>query len=268
MKKKISLILGLALLLVVSLAMEQQSAPTGKEISIDLGKGVKMQMVLIHPGEFLMGSPLMGKGRGGDETQHRVRITKPFYIGKYEVTQEQWQAVMRNNPSKFKGAKNPVERVSWNDCQRFIKRLNSIVPGGGFRLPTEAEWEYAARAGTTTRFYWGDDPNEREIDNYAWYGWDKGNTRKKTHPVGTKKPNPWGLYDISGNVWEWCSDWYSEKYYNNSPVNNPQGPASGKYKVTRGGGWHVIGIYCRSANRLKFPPVPKGSGGIRCARTP
>ncbi len=262
--------MGLALLLVVSLAIEQQSAPTGKEISIDLGKGVKMEMVLIQPGEFMMGSPSTEKGRGWiDEAQHRVRITKSFYIGKYEVTQQQWKAVMGDNPSHFRGTNNPVEKVSYNDCQEFIARLNGKVPGGGFKLPTEAEWEYAARAGITTRFYWGDDPNCIEIENYAWYGWDKGNTRKKTHPVGTKKPNLWGLYDISGNVWEWCSDWYSEKYYNNSPVNDPQGPGSGKYKVKRGGGWHVIGMYCRSAVRLKIPPGLKGnSGGIRCARTP
>ena len=217
MKKKISLILGLALLLVVSLAMEQQSTPTGKEISIDLGKKVKMQMVLIEPGEFMMGSPPTEKGRNPmEEAQHRVRITKPFYIGKYEVTQEQWQVVMGDNPSYFKGVKNPVRRISWNDCQRFIKKLNSIVPGGGFRLPTEAEWEYACRAGTATVFHYGDSlsSNQSNFDGrYPYVGASKGPWRKKTLPVGSFSPNSFGLYDMHGNVWEWCSDWYNEYYY-------------------------------------------------------
>ncbi len=220
-----------------------------------------MQMILIQPGEFSMGSPLTEKGRGSDEVQHRVRITKPFYIGKYEVTQEQWKAVMGDNPSFFKGAKNPVEKVSWNDCQNFIERLNRIVPGGGFRLPTEAEWEYAARAGTTTRFYWGDDPDYTEIDKYAWYN---KNSARRTHPVGTKKPNPWGLYDTSGNVWEYSG--YYQKDYPLGLQIDPKGPGSGEERVFRGGSWKSRAWYCRSANRGGLNPDFRSSNfGFRIA---
>jgi formylglycine-generating enzyme required for sulfatase activity len=181
-----------------------------------------------------MGSPDSDKGRqvSDEKPQHRVRITKPFYLGKYLVTQEQWEAVMGNNPSHFKGPKNPVEQVSWDDCQQFLRQAQREVGvrGGKFQLPTEAQWEYACRAGSTTRYCFGDD--ESGLGEYAWYDKNSGN---KTHPVGEKKPNAWGLYDMHGNVWEWCQDWYDGGYYANSPTDDPTGPGSNR--VLRGGSW-------------------------------
>ena len=207
------------------------------EIAVDLGHGVKLEMILIPAGEFLMGSPdsEYDPFSTGNDPQHKVRITKPFYLGKYLVTQEQWQAVIGNNPSCFKGAKNPVERVSWDDCQEFLKNLNvdnPFRPIGEFRLPTEAQWEYACRAGSTTRYYFGDD--ELTLGEYAWYD---ANSRHTTHQVGERKPNAWGLYDMHGNVWEWCQDWYDDRYYATSPTNDPTGAAGGSGRVLRGGSW-------------------------------
>ena len=152
----------------------------------------------------------MGSDKGNDDEKpmHEVRISKPFYLGKYEVTQGQWQAVMGNNPSRFKGDPNrPVEQVAWEDVQAFMRKLNAIEGGTTYRLPTEAEWEYAARAGTTTAYSFGDDP--RLLGEYAWYS---ENAKGKTHPVGQKKSNAWGLHDMHGNVWEWVQDWYSKPY--------------------------------------------------------
>ncbi len=169
-----------------------------KKLTADLGGGVKMEMVLIPAGEFKMGSPDSDKDALTlEKPQHRVRITKPFYLGKFLVTQEQWEAVMGNNPSQFKGPKNPVEMVSWEDCQKFLGKLNakSSSGTGKFQLPSEAQWEYACRAGSKTRYCFGDD--ETPLGDYAWYGKNSGNT---THPVGEKKPNAWGLYDMYGNV--------------------------------------------------------------------
>jgi formylglycine-generating enzyme required for sulfatase activity len=177
---------------------------------VELSNGVKLEMVRIPAGEFMMGSPDSDKDAFSQEKpQHQVRITKPFYLGKYLVTQEQWEAVMGNNPSQFRGPKNPVEQVSWDVCQEFVKKLNAKSgPGGGkFQLPSEAQWEYACRAGSTTHYFFGDDKPyglpDKELDDYAWY--DK-NSGRKTHPVGAKKPNAWGLYDMHGNVEEWCQD--------------------------------------------------------------
>ena len=229
----------------------------GKEIAIDLGGGVKLEMVLIAAGEFLMGSPASDRNAGGDEKpEHRVRITKPFYLGKYLVTQEQWKAVMGSNPSSFKGPKNPVERVSWDDCQQFLDKLNRREGNPGkFQLPTEAQWEYACRAGSRTRYCFGDD--ESGLGKYAWYG---NNSGGKTHPVGEKKPNAWRLYDMHGNVWEWCQDWNDAGYYAKSPMDDPVGPATGVYRVHRGGSWSFGDKYCRSADRTGDGPGIRHSG--------
>jgi len=234
-----------------------------KELTVDLGKGVKLEMVLIPAGEFLMGSPDSDKDADKDEKpQHKVRITKPFYLGKYQVTQEQWEAVMGGNPSHFKDPKNPVETVSWDDCQKFLDKLNAKVGGGKFRLPSEAQWEYACRAGSTTKYCFGDDASK--LGEYAWYGKNSGNT---THPVGEKKPSGWGLYDMHGNVWEWCLDWYEDGYYKESPVDDPTGAATGSIRVLRGGGWGDPAGYCRSAYRAyRAPGFRRIILGLRVSR--
>ena len=207
-----------------------------------------MEFVGIPPGEFVMGS----SSRHADDDEQpltRVRISKGFYLGKYEVTQAQWQAVMGNNPSGFSScARCPVERVSWDDVQAFIGKLNGMSGGRRYRLPTEAEWEYAARAGTATDTYAGDitQPlgNDPVLDGIAWY---KENSESRTHPVGQKAPNPWGLYDMLGNVWEWVGDWYG--LYPGGAVTEPAGPASGSERVYRGSGLIGHAWIGRSANR-------------------
>ena len=212
---------------------------------MDLGGGVKLEMVLIPAGEFLMGTP----GDSARERQHRVRITRPFYLGKFLVTQEQWETVMGSNPSySIKGPQNPVVGVSWDDCQQFFDKLNAKSGSGRgtFQLPTEAQWEYACRAGSTTEYCFGDD--EARLGEYAWYF---NNSGDKTHPVGEKKPNAWGLYDMHGNVWEWCQDWYGA--YGTEAVTDPTGPATGSSRVFRGGGWNEPARFCRSANRYFGP---------------
>ena len=234
-------------------ADEAKASKQGKEIAVDLGHGVKLEMVLIPAGGFLMGSPDSDKRGTPDETpQHWVRINKPFYMGKYPVTQEQWQAVMGNNPSHLKRPKNPVEMVSWDDCQVFLGKLNAQTggQGGKFALPTEAQWEYACRAGSTTQYCFGDD--EAQLGKYAWYSANSGNIT--THPVGEKKPNAWGLYDMHGNVWEYCRDWYDEDYYVLSPADDPAGPPEGSDRVHRGGMWSNSPVGCRSAYRTYGPP--------------
>jgi formylglycine-generating enzyme required for sulfatase activity len=200
-----------------------------------------MDFVLIPAGSFMMGST--AGDFSDDKPIHRVTITEPFYIGKYEVTQEQWQALMGSNPSKFPGARNPVECVTWPACQGFLEKLKPLASGMTPRLPTEAEWEYACRAGSTSEFYYGD--GEEELWKYAWFG----ENAKSTHPVGEKEPNAWGLYDMLGNVQEWCSDWYGLDYYRDSPKKDPSGPASGKWRVNRGGSWFSAANGCRSSGR-------------------
>jgi formylglycine-generating enzyme required for sulfatase activity len=236
-----------------------------KGLTVDLGRGVKLEMVLIPAGEFMMGSPESDEtAHAGEKPRHWVRITKPFYLGKYLVTQLQWEAVMGtgNSPSYFKGPKNPVEQVSWDDCREFIEKLNGKVGGGTFSLPTEAQWEYACRAGSTARYCFGDE--ESGLGEYAWY---HGNSDDKTHPVGGKKRNAWGLYDMHGNVWEWCQDLYDGAYYANSPTDDPTGPATGPIRVFRGGSWNYGAGDCRSAHRGGGTPGSRdGDLGFRVAR--
>jgi formylglycine-generating enzyme required for sulfatase activity len=214
-------------------------------VPVEITDAIGMKLVLIPPGEFVMG---LEKGEPHERPAHKVTITKPFYLGKYDVTQEEWEAVMGagNNPSQFKGSKNPVERVSWDDCQVFLKRLTEKggAAPGSYRLPTEAQWEYACRAGSTGAFCFGN--SMFELDDYAWH---EKNSEGKTHPVGEKKPNAWGLFDVHGNVWEWCADWYDRDYYKASPASDPTGPSSGALRVIRGSSWNGPGCNCRSFGR-------------------
>ena len=220
---------------------------------IRLAGEIEMEFVRILPGIFSMGSRPDELERHGDEDPVRqVTISKDYYLGKYEVTQEQWLALMGHNPSIFTDradwGKHPVDNVSWNDCQSFITKLNTLGLGI-FRLPTEAEWEYACRAGMSTRFYWGTDPKNQELHENAW-GFSRAEGR--SHPVGLKKPNNWGLFDMSGNVWEWCSDWRGN--YMASDTLDPKGPASGTRKIYRGGSWFNEPAALRSSNRHGHPP--------------
>jgi len=226
-------------------------------LTLDLGNGVTMELVYIPPGRFMMGSPASESksGRSMDETQHEVTITKGFYLGKYEVTQAQYQAVMGANPSNWKEANRPVEQVSWNDATEFCSRMTQRV-GRQVRLPTEAEWEYACRAGTTAAFHFGDSLSADRANfdgNYPYGGAAKGVFRQETTRVGSFQPNAWGLCDMHGNVWEWCSDWYGT--YPTGAVSDPQGAAGGTFRVVRGGSWYSLGYSCRSAYRFRFESV-------------
>jgi len=216
-----------------------QSLGTPAEIT----NGIGMKLKLIPEGEFMMGSP--------DDKRcprHKVRITKPFYLGVYEVTQAECEKVMGKNPSNFQGADNPVEKVTWEDAAEFCKKL-SAKEGRTYRLPTEAEWEYACRAGSTTLYSFGDD--QANLGEYAWY---LANSDKKTRPAGEKKPNNWGLCDMHGNVWEWCQDWYDLDYYAVSPTGDPPGPETGSLRVYRGGSWDAPAGNCGSSDRYGYVP--------------
>lgn len=231
-------------------------------------RGVRQQLRWIVPGEFLMGSPENEAERGKDETQHRVILTQGYWLADTACTQALWQAVLGDNPSGFKGEERPVETVSWNDVQRFIERLNERVPAGGFRLPTEAEWEYACRAGTTTAFWFGDQvsPEQVNYDGKSPYaGGSKGQYRNQTVAVKALPCNDWGLYQIHGNVWEWCRDWYGD--YPSETVVDPTGPAGGKRRVLRGGSWISNGRDTRSAYRYRYDPGSRYDNvGFRLAR--
>ena len=235
--------------------------------SVQADKTVKSTLVLIPAGPFSLGNTGSYEGEYDEKPPVTIIISKPFYISKYEITQQQYKAVMGNNPSEFKGDNLPVEQVSWYDALNFCNALSqsegltpcytingtkvtSDFEANGYRLPTEAEWEYAAKAGTKTDFYSGkltysgNSPIDPNLDKIAWYS---ANSSNATHPVGQKAPNAFGLYDMSGNVWEWCWDRYAE--YPSKETKDYQGPEIGTYRVYRGGGWRNLAWYCRSTNR-------------------
>jgi len=233
-------------------------------------KGVAQRLRWIGPGRFLMGSPAQEHERRDNEEQHEVILTRGFWLAETACTQALWQAVMGGNPSHFTGEKRPVEQVSWDDTQRFIERLNAEVPGLAARLPTEAECEYGCRAGTTTPFSCGEDIDPAQANyngNYPYRGDQKGLYRKQTVDVATLPPNPWGLYEMHGNVWEWCQDWFGD--YPTGPVVDPVGVATGRWRVARGGSWFFGARRCRSAQRGRGEPANRSAGrGFRLARGP
>jgi len=248
--------------------------------AINYEKELNLEMVLIPAGTFMMGSPESEEGRYLNETQHEVTITKPFYLGKFTITQEQWNLVMGNNPSGWslptqeewklvmrnnpsgwslpKGDQLPMTYLSWVDCQEFIKKLNASTKGG-YRLPTESEWEYACRAGTTTMYSFGDEitPKNANYDD---------SDKEKLGTGGSYKPNAFGLYDMHGNVWEWCEEWFED--YPTGAVTDPQGPHTGESRILRGGSFDFIGSFARSAMRSNLTQGGRIQGSsFRLART-
>jgi formylglycine-generating enzyme required for sulfatase activity len=244
-----------------------------------------MEFAFVKGGCFQMGSPSNEKERDGDETKHEACVDD-FYMGKHEVTNRQYRQFKSRHSSKdYKGHtldddNQPTVYVSWNHARDYVKWLNSRYTGSGkFRLPTEAEWEYAARAGTSTSRFWGDNPNsacrcasvrdqsaKREWPEWTVHNCDDGYLT--TAPVGSFEPNPWGLYDMLGNVWEWTGDWYGKKYYNTSPRMNPKGPSSGSRRVLRGGSWRDLPRGVRSAYRSRLEPGNRNNNlGFRLLST-
>jgi formylglycine-generating enzyme required for sulfatase activity len=255
------------------------SACTPEPITTPLG----VEMVLIPAGEFLMGDdPAAGGPQAmAPQPAHRVRISA-FYMDTSEVTQESFRRLMGRNPSKFQGPDRPVERVSWYDATQYCnarslreglqpcydrETLECDFHADGYRLPTEAEWEYACRSGSTTRWSFGNDA--ARLGRYAWF---KENAAKTTHPVKQKRPNAWGLYDMHGNVWEWCNDFFGKKYLGKDPEQDPRGPGSGQERVLRGGSWATSAESCRSASRSSETPrfadacFGTEAYGFRCVR--
>jgi formylglycine-generating enzyme required for sulfatase activity len=243
------------------------------ETNSTFNNSIGMKFILIPAGSFMMGSQLSLEEvvqKYGEESewfedghpQHKVTISKPFYLQSTQVTQSQWERIMRDNPSGFKkgGDNCPVENVSWYDAQNFMKNLNEEEKTDKYRLPTEAEWEYACRAGTSTEFSFGEDADK--IDDYAWY---IANSEKKTHPVGQKKPNSWGIYDMNGNIWEWCQDWFGD--YPSKSVVDPKGPDNGTFRVLRGASWIDEAGLIRSASRYWDVPDNRNNNlGFRVGR--
>jgi formylglycine-generating enzyme required for sulfatase activity len=227
-------------------------------LRLDFGNGIVMTLVLIPAGTFLMGSPASEERRFDNEVQHQVTIGAPFYMAAHEVTQAQYRTVMGASPSEFKGDGLPVENVSWDDAAEFCRRLSSVT-GRKVRLPTEAEWEYACRAGTATPFSTGATigTDQANYDGYEVYGnGRKGVNRMQPVPAGSFPPNAWGLSDMHGNLWEWCSDWFGE--YDARNGVDPQGAASGSHRVIRGGSWAGYARDCRSAFRGRETPGYRG----------
>jgi formylglycine-generating enzyme required for sulfatase activity len=244
----------------------------GEQLTNSLG----MKFAWIPPGTFLMGSPESEEGREGacEGPQHEVTISRPFYLGVYPVTQREYEAVMGQNPSHFGGnPDHPVEKVRWNKAVEFCQRLSALEAerqaGRVYRLPTEAEWEYACRAGTTTPFHFGASASSTQANfdgNYPCGGAPAGPFLQQTAKVGSYPANAWGLYDLHGNVWEWCNDWFAEEYYRKSDKIDPQGPSTGTMRVLRGGPWSDQGVWCRAACRgVNGPGGHKNTYGFRVA---
>jgi len=240
---------------------------------------IGMEFVSVQAGKFLMGSPDSDpEARAFEKPRHEVTISRPFYLSRFEVTQAQWEAVMGSNPYtldrsnpyyNLPGMAQRITRphhpgtVSWNDAQEFIAQLNRMEGGNRYRLPTEAEWEYAARGGTTTAYSFGD--NDADLGRHAWFGEDFATGG--THPVGQKAPNPWGLHDVHGNAWEWVQDWFDLAYYASSRSVDPIGPQQGSKRVVRGGSWHTTATSWRTAFRRDYDPDYRGiSIGFRLLR--
>jgi formylglycine-generating enzyme required for sulfatase activity len=252
---------GLLFLLVIPLlglplAGQDKAGDKADKLPKALANSIDMVLIRIDPGKFTMGSPKTEIKREEGEDEHQIEISKTFYMGKYEVTQAQFQAVVGKNPSYFKGDKLPVDSVSWADakvfCDKLSKKENKV-----YTLPTEAEWEYACRAGTKTSFCLGNVISTDQINyngNKIYGDGKKGVFRKKTMEVGSLPPNKWGLHDMHGNVWEWCEDWYNDDYYKTSPKQDPKGAEKGESRVLRGGSWESAPEECRSANRGQSPP--------------
>ena len=250
---------------------KQRQKITSKALGhpVNFTNSIGMKFKLIPAGSFTMGSPEVEKNRDSDEGPvHRVQITKPLYLGLYEVTQEQYERIMGANPSTFKGSTNPVENVSWRDAVEFCKKLSS-KEGQTYRLPMEAEWEYACRAGTRTPFSFGSVLNGKQANcdgNFPYGTETKGPYLRKTISVGSYAANAWGLCDMHGNVYECCADWFDRGYYKNSPTDDPKGPTSGSFRVDRGGSWRCYAGSCRSADRYSHSPSYRSSNlGFRIA---
>jgi formylglycine-generating enzyme required for sulfatase activity len=269
------------LVLAATVAVTAAAGSGGPEITVMLPGHVPLVLVRIPAGTFMMGSPPGERNRGDDEPQHQVTLTRDYYVGKYEVTQAQWQAIMGSDPSYFSSGGNyPVEQVSWDDiagADGFLARLNRQLAGTGqagagrMRLPTEAEWERAARGGTTTRFSYGDalecKDACRPCATHSRYMWWCGDQPGRPAPVGGKQPNPYGLYDVHGNVWEWVQDRYGP--YSSSAQTDPTGPSRGADRVVRGGGSEVPLEYSRSAaRRVRSPDDRWAHTGLRLAWSP
>jgi len=248
------LFLALAATLALHLSLHAQEK---KELPKQFTNSIGMKFVWIPPGNFVMGSPKEEKQRNDSEVQHKVTLTRGFYMGVYLVTQEQWQEVMGKNPSQFTGEKNlPVDTVSWNECQEFIKKLQAKDPEKkAYRLPTEAEWEYACRAGTTTPFHFGDTISTDQANydgNFLYGNGKKGIRRGKTTPVDAFPANAWGLHDMHGNLYQWCQDLYGD--YPKTDMTDPLGAVKGDTRVIRGGMWYYGPSLCRSARRDGMAP--------------
>jgi len=252
---------------------EGEGEGEGEDQTVMLPGDVALEMLYIPAGTFMMGRyPGEQDSYDWEDPQHQVTLTHGFSLGKYELTKRQWQAVMGTTPWSgqpfvLNDLDSPAVYVSWNDTQAFITAVNTYT-GLTLRLPTEAEWEYACRAGTTTRFYWGDDPSYTQIGVYAWYqgnAWNAG--EQYAHVVGLKLPNTWGLYDMSGNVWEWCEDWYGS--YPSAAAIDPQGASTGTYRVLRGGWWLSTAIRGGRSTERDWgdPGGARGLAGFRVARS-